>query len=83
MKKRINILKYCNRPFENIEEHDEELIRRWNNKVSKNDIVFHLGDVGFDHPKKIHEYLEKLNGKIYLVIGNHDWRSRNHPSLFL
>lgn len=71
----INILKYCNRPFENINEHDKELIKRWNNKVGKDDIVFHLGDVGFEHPKKIHEYLEKLNGKIYLVIGNHDWRS--------
>ena len=71
----INIIKYCNRPFETIEEHDEEIIKRWNNKVKEDDIVFHLGDVGFCHPKKIHEYLERLNGHIYLVIGNHDWRS--------
>ena len=36
-----NIMKYCNRPFKTIEEHDRELIKRWNEKIGKNDIVFH------------------------------------------
>ena len=70
-----NIMKYCNRPFADIYEHDNELIRRWNEKVPEDGIVFHLGDVGFASNKVIHEILEQLNGKIYLVVGNHDWRS--------
>ena len=71
----VNILKYCNRPFNSIEEHDEELIKRWNAKVSKNDIVYHLGDVGFGRNDYIKNILNCLNGTINLCIGNHDWRS--------
>ena len=79
-----NIIKYCRRPFKNIEEHDAELIRRWNEKVPEDGIVFHLGDVGFGNPQTINEILNQLNGTIYLVIGNHDWRSivKNHSWRF-
>lgn len=69
-----NIIKYCKRPFKNVEENDTELIRRWNEKVPKDGIVFHLGDVAFGDPDKVDKILEQLNGTIYLVIGNHDWR---------
>lgn len=69
-----NIIKYCKRPFKDVEENDEEIIRRWNEKVPKDGIVFHLGDVAFGDPKKVDKILKSLNGKIYLVIGNHDWR---------
>ena len=69
-----NIIKYCKRPFKSIEENDAELIRRWNEKVPEDGIVFHLGDVAFGDPDKVDEILKQLNGKIYLVIGNHDWR---------
>ena len=69
-----NIIKYCKRPFKDVEEHDAELIRRWNEKVPKNGLVFHLGDVAFGDPKRVNEILKQLNGNIFLVIGNHDWR---------
>ncbi len=39
-----NILRYENRPFATVEEMDQELIRRWNEKVGEGDTVFHLGD---------------------------------------
>ena len=42
-----NIIKYCKRPFNSLEEHDETLIKNWNNKVGENDIIFHLGDFAF------------------------------------
>ncbi len=58
------------RPFETIEEHDEELIRRWNNVVTEKDIVWHLGDFCFG--KRNLEIAERLNGKKRLVMGNHD-----------
>ena len=33
------IIEYCKRPYSNVEEMNEDLIRKWNNVVSKNDIV--------------------------------------------
>ena len=69
-----NILKYCNRPFTNIQEHDEEIVKRWNEVVPEDGIVFHLGDIGFCSETYLKDILEKLNGKIYWIIGNHDWR---------
>lgn len=67
-----NIIKYCNRPFTNVEDMDNQLIKNWNNIVNKNDIVYHLGDFALGNIEKITEYRSKLNGKIFLVMGNHD-----------
>lgn len=69
-----NIIKYCKRPFKTVEENDEELIRRWNEKVPEDGIVFHLGDVAFGDPDRVNKILLQLHGTIYLIIGNHDWR---------
>lgn len=70
-----NIIKYCNRPFIDIEEMNEEIIKRWNDKVGKDDIVFHLGDFAFCGSSQYKTLLERLNGKITLILGNHDWRN--------
>lgn len=64
-----NIIKYCYRPFNSVEEMNQSLIDNWNNVVKENDIVFHLGDFAFDKWKSI---INQLNGKIYLIVGNHD-----------
>lgn len=69
-----NIIKYCNRPFNSVKEHDETLIERWNEKVQRNDIIFHLGDFGFASESKLKSILNELNGIKYLIFGNHDWR---------
>ena len=58
------------RPFKTIEEHDEELIKRWNAKVGKKDTVWHLGDFCFS--EKSLEIAGRLNGIKKLVLGNHD-----------
>lgn len=67
-----NIINFCKRPFKNIYEMDEELTKRWNEVVKENDIVFCLGDFCFGGSKEWNEKLDKLNGKKYLIIGNHD-----------
>lgn len=67
-----NIIKYCNRPFKNVEEMNQEIIKRWNSVVSKNDIVYHLGDFAFGNKSFIESTVNQLNGKIHLILGNHD-----------
>lgn len=58
------------RQFPTIEEHDAELVRRWNNVVGKNDMVWVLGDFCFG--KRNLPIAKELNGYKKLVAGNHD-----------
>lgn len=66
------ILEYCQRPFANVEEMNNELIYRWNQVVRNDDVVFHLGDFCLGKPNKWNSILDRLNGKICLILGNHD-----------
>jgi len=67
-----NILGYCSRPFKDSGEMDEELIRRWNEKVGKKDLVYHLGDFAFGSKSKTAWYISRLNGEKNIILGNHD-----------
>ena len=58
------------RPFKDAEEMDEEMVKRWNERVKKNDKVYHLGDVVI--ARKSLAILERLNGDKVLIKGNHD-----------
>jgi len=56
---------------------NEALIDNWNSVVPKDGIVFHAGDfVMTARIDYIRELVERLNGKIYLILGNHDYRNR-------
>ena len=70
-----NIIKYCNRPFANVEEMTESLIKNWNSIVGKNDIVYVVGDFALCGKQKIIEIGQRLNGRKRLVLGNHDQAS--------
>lgn len=67
-----NILKFCNRPYDNIEEMTEGIIKNWNEQVSNNQTVFVLGDVTWGNVQVTNDILNQLNGKIVLIRGNHD-----------
>ena len=67
-----NIIRYCNRPFYSVEEMDETLINNWNKVVDKEDVVFHLGDFAVGGATSWSNLLQRLNGKVYLIMGNHD-----------
>ena len=58
------------RPFSGAEEMNEEMIRRWNDRVRPNDKVYHLGDVVIN--RKFLHVLRRLNGDKVLIRGNHD-----------
>lgn len=70
-----NIIRFCNRPFNSIEEHDKTLIDNWNSIISPDDTVFHLGDFAFGGYPFWKTIREQLNGHIILIIGNHDWKN--------
>lgn len=67
-----NILSYDNREFKDINEHDEELIKRWNEAVGIDDEVWILGDVSWYGVTQTVAILKRLNGIKKLCIGNHD-----------
>ena len=64
---------YKARGFKNVQEHNEEIIKRHNSIVLPDDIVYVLGDcsLGTSIEENI-EYIKSMNGKKYLAIGNHD-----------
>lgn len=68
------IIELADRPFATLEAMDQALIDRWNAKVQKDAVVYHLGDFAFAKPDRAREILAQLNGVIRLVRGNHDDR---------
>lgn len=60
------------RPFVNVHEHDELIIKRWNEIVTPEDHVYHLGDVAINKQIIKHGLTNRLMGHKRLVRGNHD-----------
>jgi calcineurin-like phosphoesterase family protein len=67
-----NIINFCGRPFKSVEVMNETLIANWNSVVGPDDIIFHLGDFCLGGSAEWTNILNRLNGKIYLIVGNHD-----------
>jgi len=76
-----NIIKYCNRPFKDVDQMNRELVRRWNERVSDEDIIYHVGDFCFKNSseargegQKCHaiKWIEQLKGQKVFIRGNHD-----------
>lgn len=67
-----NIIEYCNRPYINVEAMNEALIENWNKCVKPDDHIFHLGDFAFANEFLTREIIKRLNGRIHIVVGNHD-----------
>jgi len=58
------------RPWNDPEEMDEEMVKRWNETVRPTDKVYHLGDVVIN--RKALGIMRRLNGDKVLIRGNHD-----------
>ena len=64
------------RGFSSVKEMNESIIERYNSVVGKNDIVYCLGDCGLggagqEALDQLKSYIERLNGTIIIVQGNH------------
>lgn len=81
-----NCLSFDNRPFTDIEKHDQTLIENWNNAVGMDDDVYILGDISWHNATKTIEIFKSLNGNKHLIKGNHDGKllkNRELQSLFV
>ena len=77
-----NIIKHCKRPFDNVDEMDEEILRRWNKVLKPGDRLFILGDFCGQKRKAhvIQSYLDRIKlhpEAITLILGNHDEESES------
>lgn len=66
----VNILKHCRQQFHHIWDMNETIIENWNKTVREKDIVYLLGDICWT--LESFAYLRRLNGRIKIVLGNHD-----------
>ena len=64
------------RGFANSYEHDEAVIKNWNEKVSWVDEVYLLGDLMLGDNEKGIRKLQQLAGKWHIILGNHDTDTR-------
>lgn len=67
-----NVIKFDNRPFTDIDEMHVELIRRWNEVVGDDDVVYYLGDLAMKVNDTAKWVVYQLKGKIHYIMGNHD-----------
>lgn len=70
-----NIIKYCNRPFDDAHQMNKTIFDNINNVVGYDDTLYILGDFCFKG-KDPAEYVSRINcSDIHLILGNHDKRS--------
>lgn len=67
-----NVINFDNRPFQDVTDMDQILIRLWNSRVQRDDHVFIVGDFAYHNEKTAEWYLRQLKGYKHLVVGNHD-----------
>lgn len=80
-----NIIRFCKRPFKDKDEMDKELIRRYQETVSDEDMCIIHGDVSFKSQEHTLDILDQLPGDKIIILGNHDrvieklWKNRLLP----
>lgn len=67
-----NIGQYCDRP----DGWQNFILENWNRFIQPGDIVFHLGDLALGKKEDAESLIPLLNGKLYLMRGNHDRRGK-------
>ena len=79
-----SIIAFDGRPFKNVDDMNEKMKDNWNSVVSKNDLVYILGDFMWKFKDEDIEFVKGLNGRKRLIKGNHDLstHSKKFKNLF-
>ena len=64
------------RGFTSVEEMNEVIVERWNSVVKPDSTVYHLGDIALNDTTGAIPYIQRLNGNIIWLRGNHDTENR-------
>jgi len=68
-----NIINLCGRPFAELEQMNNALVKNWNSCIKNDDEIYILGDFIFKgNGTDANNILRRLNGIKYLIKGNHD-----------
>lgn len=67
-----NVLRFDNRPFQDIETMEAVMIKNWNDRVTSEDTVYVLGDAFWKNEESSVRIFQTLNGHKRLIKGNHD-----------
>ena len=72
-----NILKFCpeSRPYTTVDDMNDAIINNFNAVIAPDDHLYLLGDIAFCSASKAADYLAAMNGKKFLIIGNHDHKA--------
>lgn len=73
-----NIIDYCNRPFNTVDEMNSALIERWNSIITDDDIVFFVGDFCLGSKDDFIHFTSLLKGQKHFFFGNHDRISKSN-----
>lgn len=72
-----NVIKYCDRPFDNVEDMNELILHNYIDIICPHDTVFFNGDLTIKRNSKdkvwMAELFSQLPGSKHLIIGNHDY----------
>ena len=67
-----NIIRYCNRPWPDVDAMNAGLVERWNDTVGDDDTVWVLGDLAMGPIDASLALVGSLRGRKLLLAGNHD-----------
>lgn len=79
-----NIIKLCDRPFNDVNHMNESIISNYQSIVQPDDTVYFIGDIAWNY-QNLPGLLQRLPGHKKLVIGNHDkpfkqvWKLNTDP----
>jgi calcineurin-like phosphoesterase family protein len=78
-----NIVRYCSRPFDNVEKMNSTLVENWNRTVDHESTVYVVGDFSLSSDQsRIVYFLSSLHGTKHLIVGNHDSEESKTSSLW-
>jgi calcineurin-like phosphoesterase family protein len=67
-----NVIRFDGRPYMSVDEMHVDIIKKWNDVVDDDDIVYYMGDLAMRVNETTKWIVHQLKGKIHFIMGNHD-----------